>query len=135
MEHNDTSQTDYRLDDERLSAERHRQRRQWSEAEKLAIVEESYSSSSTVEATARFHGISDTTLSRWRKDCREGRLGGGLSSAFVSAVVVEDMPVPAASGAFGRMEIVSANGRRVLVGSDFDASALSRLLDVLEARR
>jgi hypothetical protein len=32
------------------------------------------------------------------------------------------------------MEIALANGRRVIVGSDFDAVVLARLLDVLERR-
>jgi len=36
--------------------------------------------------------------------------------------------------AVGRMEIALANGRRVIVGPDFDAVVLARLLDVLERR-
>ena len=115
---------------ERASAEPRRRPRQWTEAEKLAIVEESHSASSSVTATARRHGVSTSTLSRWRQACREGGLGGDQASGFVAAAVVAD-----AFGVCGRMEIVGANGWRVVVGRDFDGPALSRLLDVVEARR
>ena len=111
---------------ERLSA---RPPRTWTAAEKLAIVEESFSSSGTVTATARAHGISTSTLSRWRQIFREDRSFGDQPSGFVPARVVANVP-----GLAGRMEIVIANGRRVVVGDDFDGLALSRLLDVLEAR-
>ena len=62
-----------------------------------------------------------------------GKAGFGgepcLPSAFVPAVVVPDSsPAPVSAG---RMEIVGANDCRIVVGPDFDASALRRLLDVL----
>ena len=131
MEHNGANQTET-FGTERVSTDPHRQ---WTAAEKLAIVEESYSTSRTVLATARLHGISNATLFRWRKACRDGRLGGVQPSGFVPAQVVADASCPAAFGISGRMEIVSSNGRRVVVGDDFAGPALSRLLDVLEARR
>ncbi|WP_136661244.1 transposase [Nitratireductor sp. XY-223] len=115
----------------RVSAKPRRRSRQWTEAEKLAIVEESYSSSGPVTATARRHGVSTSALSRWRQAYRESQFGGDQASAgFVPAEVVADV-----SETFGRMEIVSANGRRVLVGNDFDAAALSRLLNTKPCRR
>ena len=119
-------------EDERVSAKR---QRKWTAAEKLVIVEESYSASGTVSATAQRHGISSSTLSRWRSDCREGRLDGDQPSGFVPAQVVAEASCAAASGVSGRMEIMSANGWRVVVGNDFDGRALSRLLDVVEVRR
>ena len=112
---------------ERASAQP--RRRQWTEAEKLAIVEESYSASGSVTVTAHRHGVSTSALSRWRQIYSEGELDGDQASGFVPATVVSDAP-----GLSGRMEIVSANGRRVVVGNDFDAAALARLLDVVEAR-
>jgi len=41
-----------------------------------------------------------------------------------------DRPTPAA----GRMEIVLADARRIIVGSDVDISALDRVLAILERR-
>src|SRR5208283_4427656 len=60
-------------------------RRRWSEAEKLRIVEESFSAPRQISATARRHGISNALLFAWRKAYREGRLG--VVPGFVPAVV------------------------------------------------
>ena len=53
----------------------HNARRRWSAAEKLRIVEESFSAPRLASATARRHGISNQLLFAWRKVYREGRLG------------------------------------------------------------
>ena len=50
-------------------------RRRWSVAEKLRIVEESFSGPRLASATARRHGISNQLLFAWRKAYREGQLG------------------------------------------------------------
>ena len=50
-------------------------RRRWSAAEKLRIVEESFSGPRLASATARRHGISNQLLFAWRKAYREGQLG------------------------------------------------------------
>src|SRR6266404_3272361 len=46
-------------------------RRRWSAAEKLRIVEESFSGPRLVSATARHHGLSKQLLFSWRKAYRE----------------------------------------------------------------
>jgi transposase len=108
-------------------------RRRLSDEAKLQIVEESYSAARLASATARRHGISNKLLFAWRKAYREGRLGGEPVNGFVPAVLVADEPaLLQPNGAGGRMEVVSANGRRIVVGADFDAHALRRLLDVVE---
>lgn len=110
-------------------------RRRWTEAEKLRIVEESFAGRRRASATARRYGISNPLLFAWRRAYREGRLGSAQPGAFVPAVIVPDSPGssrPPMTG--GRMEVVSATGRRVVVGADFDAQALHRLLDVVERR-
>lgn len=107
-------------------------RRRWSDAEKLRIVEESFSRPRYASATSRRYGISTQLLFAWRKAHREGRLGGEPLQAFVPAVIVPEASGTGDAGGIGRMEVVSTNGRRVLVGPDFDARALSLLLKVLE---
>lgn len=82
-----------------------------------------------VSATARRHGISNQLLFAWRKTHREGRLGVG---GFVPAVIVPEPPEHGAGMARGRMEVVSANGRRVIVERDVDVDALLRILQGLE---
>lgn len=103
-------------------------RRRWSSEEKLRIVEESYSAPRMVSATARRHGISSQLLFAWRKAHRERRLGVG---GFVPAVIVPEPP-EGVDMARGRMEVVSANGRRVIVDRDVDVDALLRLIQGLE---
>jgi transposase len=104
-------------------------------AEKLRIVEESFSGPRLASSTARRYGIFPTLLFAWRKAFREGRLGGVAPAAFVPAIIVpEAAAATTAMAAGGRMEVMSANGRRVVVGADVDTAALLRVLDALERR-
>jgi transposase len=110
-------------------------RRRWSEAEKLRIVEESYSAPRQASATARRHGISNQLLFAWRKAYREGRLGGGGVCGFVPATIVPEQPAKGPEPAGGRMEVVSVNGRSVIVEPDVDVAALLRIIRGLESLR
>ena len=118
-------------------------RRRFSDEAKLAIVAESYSGPQQVTATARRHGITRFQLNSWRKALREGRLGGGSLDGFVSALVVPEYHVPVdnavatapvqpPAAGLGRMEVVSANERRVIVDRDVDVEALLRIMRGLE---
>jgi len=110
-------------------------RRRWTEAEKLRIVQESLSGPRLTSATARRHGISRQLLLNWRKAWREGRLEQeSTATGFVPAVVtpelaaVGDRRVPQVD----RIEIVTANGRRVIVGPSIEVAALVRIVRGLE---
>ena len=112
-------------------------RRRWAVEEKVRIVEESLLGHRPASSTARRHGISRSILFKWRKDYREGRFDeAGLAPGFMPALVIPDEAVVGAArpGDAGRMEIVVGAGRRVIVGADVDAAALSRVLGVLEPR-
>ena len=104
-------------------------RRRWSGSEKLRIVEESFSGPRLASATARRHGISNQLLFAWRKAYREGRLGD--VAGFVPALVVEQ-PETASKPGCRRIEIVSANGRRVIVNCGVDVELLLRIVRGLE---
>src|SRR5256885_6926112 len=93
-------------------------RRRWSAVEKLRIVEESLSGPRLASATARRHGISNQLLFAWRKAYRMGRLGE--INGFVPAMIVPEQPEKGTGSGCGRIEIVSANGRRVLVDNDVE---------------
>jgi transposase len=110
-------------------------RRRWSREAKLRIVEESLSAPRQVSATARRHGISNQLLFFWRKAYREGRLGAGGVCGFVPAQVMVEQPEKGAEVASGRMEVVTANGRRVIVERDVDLMALLRIIQGLETLR
>ncbi len=112
-------------------------RRRWSDAEKLRIVEESLSGARLASATARRHGISNQLLFSWRKAYREGRLGEVSVGGFVPALVVPETSPHGerTTTGSGRIEIVSATGRRVIVDRDVDVAVLLRIVQALETLR
>jgi transposase len=113
------------------------QRRRFTDEAKLRIVEEGFSGDGRqVSATALKHDVSRSQLYRWRQLLREGRLGGVRVEGFVPAVIRPEAPRVENSGASrGRMEVVSANGRRIIVDRDVDVDALLRLMRGLETLR
>ena len=121
---------------ERLEVVETGRRRRWSEDEKLKIVLESLRAPRQVAATARRYGISRSLLINWRRSFRPERHDPeGQQIGFVPAMVVaETAPTVPAVPARGRMVIVIANGRRVIVDAGVDAAALARVLEVLERR-
>jgi transposase len=112
-------------------------RRRWSEAEKLRIVEESFSAPRLVSATARHHGVAKQLLFSWRKAYREGQLGGGHVDGFVPARIVSEVQstTERAAPAAGTLEVVTANGRRVIVDRNVDVAVLLRIMRGLETLR
>ncbi|WFU10901.1 transposase [Rhizobium sp. CB3090] len=122
-------------------------RRRFTEDEKLRIVAESFAGRGRASAIARQYGISRSLLNRWRKSVRQGLHGKKQSDGFVPAYLVGETfaavtcgpgPVavePALSAADERMEVVSSNGRRVIVGSGVDIEALLRIVRGLETLR
>jgi transposase len=133
----DVNKDSYRPDVSRLDIIELGRRRAFTDAVRLRIVEESYSAPRLASATARKYGLSRSQLNTWRRAYREGQLAIGNFDGFVPALVVAEAPVPAPvplnspSGA-GRMEILSANGRRVIVDRDVDVDVLVRILRGLE---
>lgn len=105
-------------------------RRRWSDAEKLRIVEESFSAPRLASATARRHRISNQLLFAWRKAYREGRLGD--IRGFVPAITVPEQPEKGTGPGGSRIEIVSANGRRVIVDCNVDVESVLRIIRGLE---
>jgi transposase len=115
-------------------------RRRWTPEEKQRILAESYEAPRRVSATARRHGLSTGQLFTWRREARSARLVNDDAAAFAQVVVApaRDTPPMASrqtgSIKHGRIEIVLQTGHRVLVGTDVDRAALTRVLDALERR-
>ena len=127
----------YRPDVSRMDIIELGRRREFTDAVRLRIVEESYSAPRLASATARKYGLSRSQLNTWRRAYREGRLAIGDFDGFVPALVVAEAPMPApvplnSPSSTGRMEIVIANGRRVVVDRDVDLDALLRIVRGLE---
>src|SRR6188768_1134452 len=106
-------------------------RRRWTDEEKAWIVAESLDPATTVSAVARRYGLHASQLFTWRQ-----QLAAPVAHeppAFVPVVVAEhDAAAPAEM--VGRMEI--ALGPAVIrVGTDVDAAALRRVLEVVRGLR
>ena len=108
-------------------------RRRWSTEEKIRIVEESLAAPRLASSTARRHGISNQLIFAWRRAYREGRLGNGGAIGFVPAIVApEPLPDVKAEQNGGRMEVVTMNGRRVIIDLAIDVAVLLRIVQALE---
>jgi transposase len=88
----------------------------------------------TVSATARAHGISRSLLTTWRRQFREGTLGADRQQPSFAPVLMAPEASSTAEPVSGadRIEIVLGNGRRLIVGAGIDASALARVVAVLD---
>jgi transposase len=122
-------------------------RRRWSADEKVRIVEETLQPGAKVMEVAQRNQVSRSLVFAWRRMARKGQLGIEPSPAFVpvhveapvasqpSAPPVRDpRNSPLSRRRPGLIEIDLVDGRRVRVDAQFDAEALSRLLDLLERR-
>jgi transposase len=110
-------------------------RRRWSEDEKLRIIAESLSGPRLVSSTARRYGISPSLLYTWRRAFRAERIGSeDLAPGFVPAMIIPHTRPDSGVSPTGRMEIVVAKGRRIIVDAGDDAAALARVIAVLDRR-
>jgi transposase len=66
-----------------LSADDLGRRRDWSDEEKIRIVEESLQGFRQGSATARRYGLSRSLLTRWRGEYRSGLLSISATTGFV----------------------------------------------------
>ena len=76
------------------------------------------------------HGIFNQLLFAWRKAYRDGRLGD--IPGFVPAMIVPEQPEKGTGTGCRRIEIVIANGRRVIVDCDVEVETLLRIMRGLE---
>lgn len=115
-------------------------RRRWSRAEKLAMVGEIGANS--VSAIARKHNIASSLLFRWKRELGSSGApsSGSTEQPFVRValpapvVAPECTPVSSDRTRDCAIEIVLSDNRRVIVGKSVDASALKRVLSILEDR-
>ena len=111
-------------------------RRRWTSAEKLRIVEESFSAPRLVSATARRYGISRQLLLGWRKAWASNHPAGedSIGPTFVPAIVAPSTPPTKEAIEAGQIEIVSPQGLRVVFGPGADVEAVVRIARGLERR-
>ncbi len=121
-----------------LSAADGERRRYWSDDDKLRIVEESFIGHRQAAATARRHGICRSLLTTWRRQYRNGELGFSRPVSF-APVTVAKAPAPQTNSVDPcpppdcQVEIVLANGRRLIVPVGVEPEAFARILAVADA--
>jgi len=114
-----------------------RRRRPWSDEEKRQIVAETLAPGASVSIVARRHDLNANMLFTWRRQMGPSALlPAGDAVTFVPAAITSEAapmlsPDPSLAG---RMEIVLADGDRVITGKDVDAAALARVVKVLSRR-
>jgi transposase len=125
-----------------LGAER---RRRWSYDEKVRLLEETLQAGETVCGVARRHGLAQSLLFTWRRQARQGRLGGETVPALVPVEIAstpaptfpcEPQPLSSPPGQPARAGIIEIElgGCRVRVDRDVDTGALQRVLELLRRR-
>jgi transposase len=125
-----------------------RRRRRWSNAEKRRIVTESLQPGMSVSMVARRHDVNANQVFTWRRQLRAqepGATAGGLVPVMVAAEPACGVSTTGGRAAdddvgagvplvTGRIEIMLAGGRRVIVDRAVDGAALARVVAVLEGR-
>src|SRR3954471_17865681 len=107
-------------------------RRRWSLEEKARIVAESLDPATTSSAVARRYGLHASQLFVWRQQLQRRRSSAAAvgGPGFVPVLIAGDGPAPAEAA--GRMEI-ALESVVVRVGTDVDAVALRRVLEVVRS--
>jgi transposase len=121
-----------------LSADDLGRRRDWSDEEKVRIVEESLQGFRQGSATARRYGLSRSLLTAWRRQYRSGLLSVSVSTSFVPLSISPpatpcEVTFPQSPEGNQTIEISLSNGRRLTIPASLDPAILARLLPVVDA--
>src|SRR5258708_26614085 len=111
-----------------------RRRRLWPDEEKRQIVGEALEPGASVSIVARRHDLNANMLFTWRRQIgTSALLPADDAMTFVPAAITPEA-APTVSPLAGRMEIVLADGDRIIMGKDVDAAALACVVKVLSRR-
>jgi transposase len=112
-----------------------RKRRSWSLDEKRRIVEESLEDGASIAEVARRHDLNANQLFGWRRQFGFEPDGPKDLAPILPVTIAPDMAAKESDpGSSGQMEIVLADGDRILVWSDVETAALTRVLKALSRR-
>lgn len=112
-----------------------RKRRSWTLEEKRRIVDESLEDGASIAEIARLHDLNANQLFTWRRQFGvEPVAPNDLAPILPVTIAPPAREEETGSGAVGQMEIVLAEGDRILVWSDVETAALTRVLKALARR-
>jgi len=100
--------------------------------EKRRIVDESLEDGASIAEVARRHDLNTNQLFTWRRQFGVEPAGPReLAPILPVTITPETTTEYFASGASGQMEIVLAEGDRIIAWADVETAALSRVLKAL----
>lgn len=112
-----------------------RKRRSWTLEEKRQIVDESLENGVSIAEIARLHDLNANQLFTWRRQFGvEPSAPNDLAPILPVTIAPTARAEETGSGTVGQMEIVLAEGDRILVWSDVETAALTRVLKALARR-
>ena len=112
-----------------------RRRRSWSLDEKRRIVDESLEDGASLAEVARRHDLNANQLFTWRRQFGVEAAGPkDVAPILPVTIALETAAEESDPGSSGQIEIVLADGDRILVWSDVETAALMRVLKALSRR-
>jgi transposase len=111
-----------------------RRRRSWTRDEKRRIVEESLLEGASIAEVARRHELNANLLFTWRRKMGVEPSGQNDPTSILPVTIIAEAAEKARPDSSGQMEIVLCEGERIIVWSDVESAALSRVLKVLSRR-
>jgi transposase len=112
-----------------------RKRRSWTRDEKRRIVDESLEEGGSIAEVARRHDVNANQLFTWRRQLGvESSDPKDLAPILPVTIAPDTTAEDSDPGSSGQMEIVLAEGDRIIVWADVETSALMRVLKVLARR-
>lgn len=112
-----------------------RRRRAWTTDEKRRIVDESLEDDASLAEVARRHDLNANQLFTWRRQFGVEPVAPRELAPILPVTIAAEMATGDSDArSSGQMEIVLAEGDRILVWSDVETAALTRVLKALARR-
>jgi transposase len=109
-----------------------RKRRSWSLDEKRRIVDESLEDGASIAEVARRHDLNTNQLFTWRRQFGLEPTAPRELPPILPVTITPDTTTDySAPGSTGQMQIVLAEGDRIIVWADVETAALSRVVKAL----
>ena len=109
-----------------------RRRRSWTLDEKRRIVDESLEDGASIAEVARRHDLNTNQLFTWRRQLGVEPPAPQERAPILPVTITPDVATEySAPGPIGHMEIVLAEGDRIIVWADVETAALSRVVKAL----
>jgi transposase len=109
-----------------------RKRRSWALDEKRRIVDESLADGASIAEVARLYDLNANQLFTWRRQFGVELAAPQERASILPVTITPDTTMEcSAPGPIGQMEIVLAEGDRIIVWADVETTALSRVVKAL----